>query len=191
MTSGGHDVHDAYLAWRYFGELGGLGALAIAMVVQSHSSVGPCRFGWGIGVELLFTTGGFLITTLLLRERARTGTISLHDFHVRRVLQVLVWFADRDPSARAEFFLNLPAYVTFTAKVRFGRPWWFPVVLMVAMTGVANLAAYLLRRPEGFRAARHVVDRPGVLRWPLHSSSTWPGASFREDRGSPPSSDRS
>ena len=41
MTSGGHDVHDAYLAWRYFGELDGLGALAIAMVVQSHSSSGP------------------------------------------------------------------------------------------------------------------------------------------------------
>ena len=108
---------------------------------------------------MLFTTGGFLITTLLLRERARTGTISLHDFHVRRVLQVLVWFAERDPTVRAEFFLNLPAYVTFTAKVRFGRPWWSPAVLMVAMTGVAYLAAYLLRRPEGFRAARHVVDR--------------------------------
>ena len=113
MTGGRDDVHDAYLARRYFGELDGLRALAIAMVVWNHSSSGAYRFGWGIGVKLFFTISGFLITTLLLRERDRTGTISLHDFYVRRVLRifplyfavlglyvVLVWFAERDPPAR-------------------------------------------------------------------------------------------
>ncbi len=129
VTGSGGDAHATYLARRYFGELDGLRALAIAMVVWNHSGTGAYKFGWGLGVKLFFTISGFLITTLLLRERDRTGTISLRNFYVRRILRifplyfavlglyvVLVWFAEGDPEARAGFFENLPAYLTFTAN---------------------------------------------------------------------------
>ncbi len=41
-----------------------------------------------LGVDLFFIISGFLITSLLLRERARTGEISLGDFYVRRALRI-------------------------------------------------------------------------------------------------------
>jgi len=40
------------------------------------------------GVELFFVLSGFLITTILVRERARTGLMSLSAFYLRRVLRI-------------------------------------------------------------------------------------------------------
>jgi peptidoglycan/LPS O-acetylase OafA/YrhL len=50
--------------------------------------------GWNItkhgflGVDLFFTISGFLIVTLLLRERRRKDSISLRDFYIRRFLRI-------------------------------------------------------------------------------------------------------
>jgi peptidoglycan/LPS O-acetylase OafA/YrhL len=41
-----------------------------------------------LGVELFFAISGFLITTLLLRERRDTGRISLRSFYTRRTLRI-------------------------------------------------------------------------------------------------------
>jgi peptidoglycan/LPS O-acetylase OafA/YrhL len=41
------------------------------------------------GVEAFFVLSGFLITTLLLEEHSRTGTISLGSFYLRRALRLL------------------------------------------------------------------------------------------------------
>lgn len=40
------------------------------------------------GVNIFFTLSGFLITRLLLREHARTGTIALRRFYIRRFLRL-------------------------------------------------------------------------------------------------------
>jgi peptidoglycan/LPS O-acetylase OafA/YrhL len=40
------------------------------------------------GVDLFFVISGFLIVTLLLRERRRTGTVSLRRFYLRRFLRI-------------------------------------------------------------------------------------------------------
>ncbi|MGH9888077.1 MAG: acyltransferase family protein, partial [bacterium] len=45
-----------------------------------------------IGVRAFFVLSGFLITTLLLRERARDGTISLRGFYLRRALRIFPAF---------------------------------------------------------------------------------------------------
>lgn len=74
-----------------------------------------------------FTVGGFLITTLLLRERDGYGTISLRDFYIRRALRIWpLYYAvlalylvnalyfERG-TVRAHSFLHyLPAFATFT-----------------------------------------------------------------------------
>jgi peptidoglycan/LPS O-acetylase OafA/YrhL len=41
------------------------------------------------GVEMFFAISGFLITLLMLRERKRSGTISLRGFYTRRALRIL------------------------------------------------------------------------------------------------------
>ncbi|HEX3799557.1 MAG TPA: acyltransferase [Verrucomicrobiae bacterium] len=42
-----------------------------------------------LGVRVFFVISGFLITTLLLKEKAKTGRISLTAFYKRRVLRIL------------------------------------------------------------------------------------------------------
>src|SRR3974390_393912 len=42
----------------------------------------------GLGVTLFFVLSGFLITYLLLAEKTDSGTVSLRDFYVRRILRI-------------------------------------------------------------------------------------------------------
>ncbi len=63
--------------------LDGLRAVAVALVIAYHLDAGRLPGGF-LGVDLFFVISGFLITTLLLRERAATGRIGLRDFWVRR-----------------------------------------------------------------------------------------------------------
>jgi peptidoglycan/LPS O-acetylase OafA/YrhL len=74
-------MSDARLA--YLPALDGLRAIAVVLVVAYHLDVEWARGGF-LGVDLFFVISGYLITTLLLRERAATGTISLRTFWVRR-----------------------------------------------------------------------------------------------------------
>jgi peptidoglycan/LPS O-acetylase OafA/YrhL len=67
--------------------LDGVRGLAIAPVVALHA------FGWpsegALGVDLFFVLSGFLITALLLEERASTGTISFRRFYRRRAARLV------------------------------------------------------------------------------------------------------
>jgi peptidoglycan/LPS O-acetylase OafA/YrhL len=85
-------------------------------------------------VPLFFAISGFLITTLLLRERDRTGTVSLSAFYARRSLRifplyyrvlalyvVLVFLFEHDGGARGAFFHNLRFFATYTSN-------WFVVL---------------------------------------------------------------
>jgi peptidoglycan/LPS O-acetylase OafA/YrhL len=88
----GDERFERYLATRTFGSLDGLRAISILAVVWHHTHAAVP--GWPItgrgflGVDLFFVISGFLIVTLLLRERRRTGTTSLRKFYVRRFLRI-------------------------------------------------------------------------------------------------------
>ena len=123
------DSWAAFRARTYFSQMDGLRTLAMALVVWNHAGSGAVQFGAGLGVKLFFVISGFLIITLLLRERDKHGSISLKGFHVRRSLRILpLYFAvlglytllvalmERGTPEGAEFFHNLPAYLTFTAN---------------------------------------------------------------------------
>ncbi|MFL6168361.1 MAG: acyltransferase family protein, partial [Ornithinibacter sp.] len=73
---------------RFRGDIEGLRALAVVLVVAFHAGVGAVTGGF-VGVDVFFVLSGFLITGLLVDEMARTGTISLGDFYARRVRRLL------------------------------------------------------------------------------------------------------
>ena len=92
INVGGEEyVH--FAATKIFGSLNGLRAIAILAVLWHHHGNNTVP-GWPItahgflGVDLFFIISGFLIITLLLRERRQTSTISLRQFYVRRVLRI-------------------------------------------------------------------------------------------------------
>ena len=64
--------------------LDGLRGVAVLLVVVDHLGVPRC-FGLAqLGVTAFFILSGFLITSLLLEERAATGSISFRRFYMRR-----------------------------------------------------------------------------------------------------------
>ena len=82
-----------YLNQPILPSIDGLRAISIILVIFSHifadyevvrkSQIGP------IGVEIFFVISGFLITTLLLKEKNKTGKINLKYFYIRRCLRIL------------------------------------------------------------------------------------------------------
>ncbi|MBM6404779.1 acyltransferase [Phycicoccus sp. CSK15P-2] len=78
--------------------LDGLRALAIVAVVVFHLDPGWLSGGF-LGVDVFFVVSGFLITTLLLRERAATGGVDLPAFWRRRARRLLPALAVVVPSA--------------------------------------------------------------------------------------------
>src|SRR5437870_3157565 len=89
-------MHDArrygeFRQTRYFGALDGLRCLSIVAVVAFHTLRGtssPIVLRGNLGVDLFFLISGFLITTLLIRERSQYGAISLKKFYIRRTLRI-------------------------------------------------------------------------------------------------------
>ena len=75
-----------HAAWRHVPALDGLRGLAVVGVLLFHDG----RLDGGfLGVDLFFALSGFLITGLLLDERARSGRIALGSFWARRARRLL------------------------------------------------------------------------------------------------------
>ena len=68
--------------------LDGLRALAIGAVMLFHLDPDWLPGGF-LGVDIFFVISGFLITTLLVRERERDGSIDLRGFWTRRARRLL------------------------------------------------------------------------------------------------------
>ncbi|WP_328721926.1 acyltransferase [Streptomyces sp. NBC_00247] len=91
-------------------DIQGLRAVAVGLVVLSHAGVAGVAGGY-VGVDVFFVISGFLITTLLLREHAATGRVSLRAFYARRALRLL-------PAASLVTVLTLAGAWTFLSKAR-------------------------------------------------------------------------
>lgn len=124
-------THDDYLRTRYFGSLDGLRAIAVLGVIWQHVAGlhGGALGRAGLGVSLFFAISGFLITTLLLREHRRDGSLHLRRFYIRRTLRifplyfavlglyvVLVALTRHGTAEGTQFFDNLAAYATYTSN---------------------------------------------------------------------------
>lgn len=112
----------------YFPNLNGVRFLAALVVIIHHVEMGKFWFGqpniydksfvggvFGqLGIILFFVLSGFLITYLLLEEHRKTGTISIKDFYIRRVLRIwpvyyLIVFLSLFVFAKISF-LDIPSF---------------------------------------------------------------------------------
>ncbi|MBS1849061.1 MAG: acyltransferase [Actinobacteria bacterium] len=128
----------------YRPELDGLRALAIALVFVAHigypwqSLMGNFMPGSFQGVDLFFVLSGFLLTKLVLEERAGTGGFSFKGFYRRRALRllpplffmllVLIPWTIQQHESGSEFFIAeafVAGYVANWAVV-FGHPGIIP-----------------------------------------------------------------
>jgi peptidoglycan/LPS O-acetylase OafA/YrhL len=79
----------------YYLALNGLRGIAILMVLLAHFGVNHFLYPFHLfinsdtGVNIFFVLSGFLITTLLIKEKLKTGKISLTQFYIRRALKIL------------------------------------------------------------------------------------------------------
>ena len=116
------------------GGLDGIRACAVIAVVWHHAHGGiesiPISLNGFLGVDVFFVLSGYLITTLLLREQATNGGISLSKFYVRRSLRIFplyfavlaaltiyFWLKSHSSNQAAEYFLNLPYLLTYTSNL--------------------------------------------------------------------------
>jgi peptidoglycan/LPS O-acetylase OafA/YrhL len=75
--------------------LDGTRAISITLVITAHLKLTEgwplaWRLDYGnLGVRTFFVISGFLITSLLLKEINRTGSVNLKDFYVRRTFRIM------------------------------------------------------------------------------------------------------
>ena len=110
--------------------LDGFRGVAVLGVLCFHAGFGWARGGY-LGVSAFFTLSGFLIATLLLREREVTGTVRLRAFWARRarrllpagllglVLAVAYAWVFVDPSQLASVRADVIACIGYVANWRF------------------------------------------------------------------------
>jgi peptidoglycan/LPS O-acetylase OafA/YrhL len=82
--------------------LDGLRAISIVFVLIGHAAGTKYAYSSSffrytgdianLGVRVFFAISGYLITSLLLKEKLRTGAVSLKTFYVRRVLRIFPAF---------------------------------------------------------------------------------------------------
>ena len=73
---------------RFRPDVEGLRAVAIVLVVLYHGGLTALSGGY-VGVDVFFVISGFVITGLLLRERAGSGRTSFLNFYGRRSRRII------------------------------------------------------------------------------------------------------
>jgi peptidoglycan/LPS O-acetylase OafA/YrhL len=137
------DPYATFLQNRTFGSLNGVRCLCCLAVIKEHVGLRlpPARlveFGW-LGVDMFFVISGFLIVTLLIRERARAGFIDLKKFYIRRSLRIF-------PVYYLTIFLVVGAYLLISP--------WKPNGLRFYLATLPVLLTYTLD---------FLGNQPGVL----------------------------
>lgn len=143
----------------------GLRAIAVMLVLLFHAGMPGLGNGF-VGVDVFFAISGYLITTILLRERMSRGRISFGTFYARRMRRLL-------PASLLVLVITAVAY-------RFAAP---PIDVLDNRAGFGYAAVYLanwyfLARAQDYFAAGDApspvlhywslgVEEQFYLLWPL------------------------
>ncbi len=129
-TATASDPYECFLRARQFGALDGVRAVCCLAVIKIHVAwqfprprlVGELN---GLGVNMFFVISGFLIVTLLMRERRRRGTVNLRRFYARRTLRIFPIYYLLIGAAFASYLAVSPWAPNGLEYYR----WTFPVLL--------------------------------------------------------------
>lgn len=100
---------EGHIPLTYRPAIDGLRAIAVVAVIIGHANESWLPDGW-LGVDIFFVISGFLITSLLLRERTSTGRIDLLGFWLARARRLLpAVFVVLAAVILAARFIGLPA----------------------------------------------------------------------------------
>jgi len=165
--------YQTFRAQKVFGSLDGLRCFSIIAVIWQHARTGnsvwrPLTLGF-LGVDLFFVISGFLIVSLLLRERSATGHISLKKFYIRRVLRIFPLYygvilctaafyatIGHHSAYGRRFLHDLPYYFTFTAN-------FVPVAFTIVWSLATEEQFYLLWPSAEKYLPRHALPVLGAL----------------------------
>ena len=73
---------------KYLPSIDSLRALAVLAVIIYHVDVNYLPGGF-LGVDLFFVLSGYLISSLIIKEYRRTGSLNLYNFYIRRARRLL------------------------------------------------------------------------------------------------------
>jgi peptidoglycan/LPS O-acetylase OafA/YrhL len=73
---------------RFRSDIEGMRAVAVVLVLLYHGFHAPFTGGF-VGVDVFFVISGFLITNLLLHEKAQNASVSIARFYARRIRRIL------------------------------------------------------------------------------------------------------
>jgi peptidoglycan/LPS O-acetylase OafA/YrhL len=119
----------------YVPALDGLRAIAVTMVMFLHAHFFLGHNG-AIGVDIFFTLSGFLITTLLLEEFYKKGTIDILSFYFRRTLRlfpalylmlivVLIYaLTTTNSEDKNSLYKEITASALYINNLVYGIGWW-------------------------------------------------------------------
>ncbi len=169
--------------------LGGLRGLAAGLVVFHHLGGTAARTG-NLGVEIFFVLSGFLITTLLLRESADTGTVSLSDFYKRRARRIfpafyLLWIVSMALAAGRH---NIPEYGALIATLLYFTNYYQTLInpdstFLLHTWSLAVEEQFYLFWPALFKTLRDNLRRlsfvigiliSSAVLWRIFAVSMWP-----------------
>ena len=180
--------------------LDGLRALSILVVLLAHLS-GTAGFGrlpiWlteglaVLGVRVFFVISGFLITSLLLREEADTGTVSLRHFYLRRTLRIFPAFYAYAAVIAVVGWLgrlqlhrfDLLAAVTYTTNYHHQRSWYLGHLWSLAVEEQFYLLWPFLMKYLGGRRAAGLALATVILSPLLRFALLVDAPSFRQGIG--------
>ena len=183
--------------------LDGLRAMSIGLVLIAHLANQPGLIPLptrvlvllaALGVRVFFVISGFLITTLLLAERDRSGSISLRSFYLRRTMRIFPPGSDGYVAvmaiAAAAGWIHLRphdllAAVTYTVNYHHDRSWYLGHAWSLAVEEQFYLLwpfvfSYLGARRAALVALAMMVVSP-LLRVTLLISSRRPSRRHRRD----------
>lgn len=121
LAAGRSHVASERTAIRRIPSLDGLRAISISMVLAGHlagEGFAPefLKPYASVGVRVFFVISGYLITTILIKERERTSTINLKQFYIRRAYRIF-------PAA---FFFMLIIFAVFWRTLR-----WYQMAMAI------------------------------------------------------------
>jgi peptidoglycan/LPS O-acetylase OafA/YrhL len=137
--------------------LDGVRAIAVLAVVASHTFLRA--EGGFLGVDVFFVLSGYLITSLLLKERARTGRIDFIGFYRRRVARL----------APAYMLMLAVAVPMMLGPLAAQTVWPVPLAVGVTLIYAGNWANLI--NPDALGPLLHTwslsIEEQFYLIWPI------------------------